>query len=288
MLRPLILRLILTLVPLFWTGSALAAELTEILQRGRLIVAVKDNLRPLGFRDGAGRLQGLEIDIARRLAQDLFGTPGTVTLKPVTNQNRLDAVLSGDVDLAIANVSTTANRLRLVNFSQPYYFNAIGVLTHHPQIQRLSDLAGRPVAVLNGSSTIAILRSAMPRAAMVGVDSYAAAQDLLDAGDVVAFCGDRAVLTGWVQQAPSYRLLPTQLSGRALAIVLPKGRRYESLRERINQSLRQWSREGWLRSRIQAWGLGETQSSTDSSHQFDRLDKMSSIHLLSIDSSIYE
>jgi len=37
-----------------------SAELDEIEERGKLIVAVKDNLRPLGFRDAAGNLQGLE------------------------------------------------------------------------------------------------------------------------------------------------------------------------------------------------------------------------------------
>ena len=128
--RSLTPSLILGLFFLLWTGPSWAAELAAILRRGHLIVAVKDNLRPLGFRDGTGQLQGLEIDLARRLAQDLFGTTDAVILKPVTNNNRLPAVLSGEVDLAIANVTTTANRLRLVNFSQPYYFSSIGYTNH--------------------------------------------------------------------------------------------------------------------------------------------------------------
>ena len=47
-------------------ASVHSAELDQIKQRGKLIIAVKDNLRPLGFRDASGDLQGLEIDIAKR------------------------------------------------------------------------------------------------------------------------------------------------------------------------------------------------------------------------------
>ena len=81
-------------------------------------------------------------------------------------------------------------------------------------------------------------------------------------------------LTGWVQQNPAYRLLPIQLSAHALGIVLPKGQQYEPLRARINQSLGQWQSSGWLRSRIQSWGLTPPRSPADTSHQFDRLNKM--------------
>ncbi|MGL5192033.1 MAG: transporter substrate-binding domain-containing protein, partial [Chroococcales cyanobacterium] len=58
-----------------WGQVGNAAELAEIQQRGQLIVAVKDNVRPMGFRAGNGNLQGFEIDIARRLAQELLGSP---------------------------------------------------------------------------------------------------------------------------------------------------------------------------------------------------------------------
>ena len=250
---------------LLWVEASQAAALTAIIKRGYLRVAVKDNLRPLGFRDDKGQLQGLEIDMARRLAQELLGNDDAVALKPVANRARLTAVRSGTVDLAIANITTTANRLRIVNLSQPYLRSSIGILTQTPQIRRLQDLGGQPVAVLNGSRTIAILQTAFPSINLVGVDSYTTAKMLLDRSEVAAFGGDSVVLTGWVQQAPTYRLLPTTLSSQALAIALPKGRQYEPLRVRINQALSQWQREGWLRSRIQAWGLSEPPPPTDNS-----------------------
>ncbi len=79
-------------VGLMTSASVQSAELEEIERRGELIVAVKDNLRPLGFRDANGKLQGLEIDLARRLAEELLGNPDAVVLQPVTNRDRLTVV----------------------------------------------------------------------------------------------------------------------------------------------------------------------------------------------------
>jgi polar amino acid transport system substrate-binding protein len=112
-----------------------SAELKEIEQRGQLIVAVKDNLRPLGFRDATGNLQGLEIDIAKRLAEELLGKPDAVVLQPVKNIDRLNVVLEGKVDLAIARVTATASRSRLVDLSRPYYLDGTGLVTKDASIQ---------------------------------------------------------------------------------------------------------------------------------------------------------
>ena len=60
--------------------SAQAGTLREIQQRKKLIIAVKDNLPLLGFRDETGNLQGLEIDIARQLATEIFGNAESVQL----------------------------------------------------------------------------------------------------------------------------------------------------------------------------------------------------------------
>ena len=62
-----------------------ATELVDIESRGRLIVAVKDNWYPLGYRDGTGELRGFEIDLARRLALDLLGDETAVEFRPVSN-----------------------------------------------------------------------------------------------------------------------------------------------------------------------------------------------------------
>ena len=232
-----------------------AAELEEIQKRGYVIVAVKDNLRPLGFRDLRGNLQGLEIDLAQRLSQDLLGKSGAVRLQSVANRERLSVVLEGKVDLTIASVTITASRARLVNFSIPYYLNGTALITQDASVQKLGDIARRKIAVLKGSATIAKVRYLLPDSQLVEVDSYELARSLLNMGVADAFAADANVLSGWIQEYPQYRLLPTLLGAEALCVVMPRGLQYEQLRRQINAAIARYSADGWLQQRAKYWGL---------------------------------
>ncbi|PSB22999.1 ABC transporter substrate-binding protein [filamentous cyanobacterium CCP2] len=232
-----------------------AAELAEIEQRGYLIVGVKDNLRPLGFTNEAGELEGLEIDLAHWLAERILGDAEAVVFQPLANQERLSALLEDEVDLVVARLTFTTSRSRLVDFSQPYYFDGTALITQNSSLQRLSDLRHQPIAVLHDSDTIATVRFQIPTARLVGVGSYEEAKALLETGQAVAFAADASVLTGWVQEYPSYRLLPVLLSAEALAVGLPRGLQYDSLRRQVNRAIEQWRTEGRLQERVQHWGL---------------------------------
>ncbi|NJM73632.1 MAG: transporter substrate-binding domain-containing protein [Scytonema sp. RU_4_4] len=235
--------------------SASAAEMSEIQRRGYINIAVKDNLRPLGFRNANGNLQGLEIDLARALAVDLLGKADAVKLQPVTNRDRLSAVLDHKVDMAIARVTATTSRSRLVSFSVPYYFDGTVLVTKDTSLQRLSDLTKRKIAVLKSSSTIADVRYYAPNAELVGVNSYQEAFTLLENNAANAFAADASVLSGWVQQYPQYRLLPSKLSTQPLSVVMPKGLQYDPLRRRVNEAIARYINSGWLKQRATYWGL---------------------------------
>ena len=232
-----------------------AAELKEIQKRGYLIVGVKDNLRPLGFRDAKGRLQGLEIDIAQRLAQDLLGKPNAVKFQPVANGDRLNVVLEDKVDLTIARVTATDSRARLVSFSPPYYFDGTALVAKNGSGKRLKDIASQNIAILTGSDSIATVRYFLPRVKLVGVDSYQQAHTLLESSQTTAFAADASVLSGWVQEYPQYQLLPTLLSSEPLCVVMPKGLQYDELRRRVNAAIASYRSTGWLQQRAAFWGL---------------------------------
>lgn len=242
-----------------------AAKLPEIQQRGYLKIAVKNNLRPLGFTDIRGKLQGLEIDLAKALAQDLLGKENAVKLKPVLNSDRMTVVLNNQVDLTIARVTATESRARLVGFSVPYYFDGTVLVTKDASAQRMKDFARRKIAVLKKSSTIAEVKYYIPTAELVGVNSYEEARSLLEKNNSDAFAADASVLSGWVQQYPEYRLLSTKLSTQPLSVVMPKGLQYDELQQRVNEAIARYIANGWLTERIKYWGLeiGNKQSHYD-------------------------
>ncbi|MBV9387118.1 MAG: transporter substrate-binding domain-containing protein [Chroococcidiopsidaceae cyanobacterium CP_BM_ER_R8_30] len=240
---------------LFFANPSSAAELPKIQKRGYVVIAVKDDLRPLGFRDTAGNLQGLEIDIAQRLAQDLMGKPNLVKLQPTVNLARLSVVLENEADLTIADVTATGPRARIVDFSTPYYFDSTALVTRDPSVRKLSDAVRGKIAVLQGSSTIAKVRYLFPDVQLMGADSYEQARALLESGAATAMAADASVLSGWIQEDPQYRLLPTLIGAEPLCVVMPKGLQYDELRQRVNAALLRYTAEGWLQQRATYWGL---------------------------------
>ena len=235
--------------------STTAREWSEIESEGELKVAVKENVLPLGFVGETGDLEGLEIDIAIKLAEELLGDNAAVEFLPVDNVDRLQVVLDDEVDIAIARVAVTTPRSRIVDFSPYYYLDGTGIVTRNNEIEDTNSLELKRIAVLNNSATIAVIRNRIPRANLIGVDSYQAALKLMETNQADGFAGDRSVLTGLVQEYPDYKLLPERLSGAALAVVMPKGLQYKELRSKVNRAIAGWRESGWLEERIEYWGL---------------------------------
>jgi polar amino acid transport system substrate-binding protein len=234
---------------------AYAGTMSEIEQRGYLTIAVKDNIRPLGFRDENGNLQGLEIDLAKGLANDLLGKPDAVKFQPVTNSDRLPAVFNHQVDIAIARVTATESRSRIVSFSVPYYYDGAAIVTKNTAIKQIQDLAKRKIAVINHSSTISYIKYFIPKAELIGVNSYTQGREEIEKGKVDAFAADISVLSGWVQEYPQYKILPTKLSTEPLSVVMPKGLQYDELRRKVNEAIARYIGTDWLKERIKYWGL---------------------------------
>lgn len=238
-------------------ASAKATELSKIRDRGHLIVGIKNNRPPFGFANSSGEIEGFEIDIARRLAAELLGDENAIEFVPLSNVERLSAVLDDRVDIAIAAITLTEPRRRLVNFSDPYYLDGTAFLVGN-DIQTLRDLRTRRIAVLNRSSTVAHVRYILPGAQLVGVSSYREGQGLLQSGQADAYAGDASVLTGWLTTQPefaNYSLLPNLISAEPLSVAIPKGTQHDELRSAVNQSIRRWYAEGWLQERVAFWAL---------------------------------
>lgn len=234
---------------------ALASEqidtLTKIQRRGKLIIGVKDNLPPLGFRDRNGNLSGLEIDIARELGKEL-NIP--VELVPLKNRDRLSALASNQIDLAIAQITVTNNRSRLIDFSLPYYTDSTIAIA---KVGTTSQEINQPIAiaVLKNSAAIAAIQSQFPKAAIIGANSYADGLAALRSGKVKALVGDRTSLTQWLKENPDYAIIGNPLAVHSLAIAMPRGLQHIGLREKVLPIVEKWRKNGWLKDRVNYWNL---------------------------------
>ena len=129
---------------------ARADDLATIKQRGTLVVGVKADYPPFGFRAPSGEIQGLEPDLAADVAKDL-GIK--LELVPVVAANRMQFLEQGKIDLMIATMTDTPERRNVVEIVQPDYY-ASGYNIMVPKSMNLKDwksLKDKPVCGIQGA-----------------------------------------------------------------------------------------------------------------------------------------
>jgi polar amino acid transport system substrate-binding protein len=121
----------------------------KVLERGKVVVGVKADYKPWGFRDASGKLVGMEID----MAQDVANALGvSLELVPVQSSNRMQFLQQGKIDLMIATMSDKANRRKVVGVPDPnYYTSGTNVLAKKGVLKTWADLKDKPVCGKQGA-----------------------------------------------------------------------------------------------------------------------------------------
>jgi polar amino acid transport system substrate-binding protein len=121
----------------------------KVLERGKIVIGVKADYKPWGFRDSSGKLVGMEID----MAQDVANALGvSLELVPVQSSNRMQFLQQGKTDLMIATMSDKANRRKVVGVPDPnYYTSGTNVLAKKGVLKSWKDLNGKPVCGKQGA-----------------------------------------------------------------------------------------------------------------------------------------
>ncbi len=121
----------------------------KVLERGKVVVGVKADYKPWGFRDTDGKLVGMEIDMAQDVA-DALGVE--LELVPVQSSNRMQFLEQGKIDLMIATMSDRADRRKVVGIPEPnYYTSGTNLLAKAGAVKAWEDLRDKPVCGKQGA-----------------------------------------------------------------------------------------------------------------------------------------
>ncbi len=137
---------------LLFGGSTAFADALETMQRtGTLRVAVLNDYPPFGSVGSDMQLIGLDIDLVQVLGQKL-GVK--VEMVPTTGSaQNIPLLQTGKVDLIVADLGKTAERAKVIAFSDSYITGYNGVYgPSNLSVSRPAELAGHSVSVPRGGT----------------------------------------------------------------------------------------------------------------------------------------
>lgn len=122
----------------------------KVMERGKVVIGVKADYKPWGFRDENGNLVGMEIDMANDVAAKM-GVE--VELVPVQSSNRMQFLEQGKIDMMIATMSDREDRRKIVGIPGPnYYTSGTNIMAPKAlKITKWEDLRGKPVCGKQGA-----------------------------------------------------------------------------------------------------------------------------------------
>ena len=241
-----------------WAGTAspaLADRLQEIQDRGHVIVGVKEDYAPFGFRNEEGTLVGYDVDVARGFAEAI-GVD--LELVPVSSANRLQKVQRGEIDIVAATMGDTRSRRELVTMIEPQYYGdgANVLLREDAKIGTWADLRGQNVCGLQGSLWNRLAKQRLLLDATAFNSTREAGQALRN-GHCVGWIYDEVLLLheietgeweGYTVSLPTRFVLPW-------AVAIAKKEGGGRLDQLMGDTVAQWHRDGFLQSLEKKWGL---------------------------------
>ena len=209
---------------------------------------------PWSMRDKNGDLIGFELDVGRKLAEDM-GVE--VEFVPTAWDGIIPALVSGNFDVIISGMSVTAQRNLTINFTDPYAYSGLAILANKELTAGMArdDLNSSEVtfAARRGATPATVIAKAFPEANLLLFDEDGAST--------------QEVLNGNAHATMASQPTPNREAGRnpETLVVLegelfdPRGEAFgmrkgdpDAMNFFNNWIAQQW-RSGWLEERHNYW-----------------------------------
>jgi polar amino acid transport system substrate-binding protein len=230
------------------------STIEQAVKRGVLRIGMSTFV-PWAMTDKTGNLVGFEIDVARRLAQDLGVKAEFV---PTKWAGIIPSLLTGKFDVIIGGMGIQPQRNLKVNFSIPYDFSGVAIVAHRQLaagFSRLEDFNRAEVVVTArlGSTAAAAANKLLPKAQKRFFDDESQViQELLN-GKVHALLGGTPLPAYQALKYPDQLFLPLKgtITREPIGFAVRKGD-FDTLNF-LDSWIRVVEAEGWLAERKAYW-----------------------------------
>ncbi|HMR33831.1 MAG TPA: transporter substrate-binding domain-containing protein [Geminicoccaceae bacterium] len=252
-----LVRALLLLAALAWaTPAARADRLDLVRNRGELVVGVKADYPPFGMVDPAGRLVGIEADLAADLARRL-GTG--LRLVAVTSGNRLQKLEEGSIDLIIATLGDTAQRRTIAALLEPGYFSSGANIMLRPgprPVTEWQDLQGQKVCATLGALFNPVIGQRYLLDLQVFKDNRDVKMAVRD-GRCIGWLYDDIAIVNELRNPEwlGYSMPLGSVVTTPWAIALAKSEENGPLARAVSQIVADWHRDGFLIETMRRWQM---------------------------------
>jgi polar amino acid transport system substrate-binding protein/glutamate/aspartate transport system substrate-binding protein len=212
--------------------AAEASTLDRVRDTGTFRIGYRADAKPYSYRNENGQPAGYIVDLCMEVAaavRTVVGSEVKLEFVLVPADQRFESVRQGKVDVLCDPSSVTLPRRELVDFSIPTFLDGASVLYRLKRpVQRLEDMAGKRVGVLEGTTTEWVLRDMLSalgiKADISTVKDHRIGIDLLSGEKIDAYFADRAIIAAILNEGgrPGFQLGKQYFSYETYALALPR------------------------------------------------------------------
>ncbi|MCM3674385.1 MULTISPECIES: transporter substrate-binding domain-containing protein [Peribacillus] len=219
-------------------------------------VGVDTTYPPFEFKEG-NDYKGIDIELINAIAKD---QDFKIKLSPMDFGGIIPAMQANQLDVAIAGMSITEERKKVVDFSTPYFDAGLTIVVKkdNTSTKTVKDLKGKTIAVKKGTTGA---KYAQDNATKLGIkvvqfnDSPAMFQEVAN-GNADALIEDYPVISYAIAQKDlGLKIVGDRLNGDQYGIAVLKGQN-EDLLKKINDGLANLKKDGTYDEIIKTY-LGE-------------------------------
>jgi len=197
-----------------WSAAS-AQELTGTLKKikdsGVITIGYRESSIPFSYLNLRHQPIGYSIDLCNEIVDDVADEVEkevTVAYKPVTPENRIPLLLSGEIDLECGSTTSNFARQKQVAFSPIFFVAGTKLLVKRSsRIRSYRDLRGRTVVVTTGTTNEAAIRTLSDKQKLnitiATARDHRESFDLVAADKADAFATDDVLLYGLIATTKS-------------------------------------------------------------------------------------
>ncbi|HWS36534.1 MAG TPA: glutamate ABC transporter substrate-binding protein [Actinoplanes sp.] len=225
----------------------------EIRKRGRLVLGTTQDTLLFSSRDPfTGRIEGFDVDMGREIAEAIFGDPDKLEIRVIPRSNRVNAVVKGDVDLAISTMTTNCTRWEQVDFSTVYFEAGQRVLVNKDSaVTKIEDLGRRPVCAATGSTSLENIAKVSTGPVPVARADFGECLVAFQLGEVDAISTDDTILAGLATQDPYAKVVGPRFTSEPYAAAVAK--EHPEFTRFVNAVLEQVREDGTWQRIYEEW-----------------------------------